>query len=86
MTKEEAIKIIRKYECNKDHYEACEMAIKALEAEDVLDKNTECKKTHCGWLNNGSAVCFNTSKKEFAKLDEHGEAIAKEIIDTEERT
>lgn len=31
MTREEAIKLIRKYECNKDHYEACEMAIKALE-------------------------------------------------------
>lgn len=38
MTKEEAIKLIRKYECNKDHYEACEMAIKALESEDVFDK------------------------------------------------
>ncbi len=47
------------------------------------EKNTDCTKTHCGWLNNGSAVCFNTSKKEFAKLDEHGEAIVKETIDTE---
>lgn len=32
MTREEAIKIIRQYECNSEHYEACEMAIKSLEA------------------------------------------------------
>ena len=33
MTREEtdAIKIIRKYECNKEHYDACEMLIKKLE-------------------------------------------------------
>ena len=35
MTKEDAIKLIRKYECNKEHYEACEMAIKALEGADL---------------------------------------------------
>ena len=52
MTKEEAIKVIRKYECNKEHYESCETAIKALEQEacedgisrqavlDTLDKHT----------------------------------------------
>ena len=33
MTKEDAIKIIRKYECNKEHYDACEMIIKAVEQE-----------------------------------------------------
>ena len=38
MTKEDAIKLIRKYECNKDHYEACEMAIKALEQTNATEK------------------------------------------------
>jgi hypothetical protein len=33
MTREEAIEIIRRYECNTEHYEACEMAIQALEQE-----------------------------------------------------
>ena len=33
MTNDEAIEIIRRYECNSEHYEACEMAIKALSAE-----------------------------------------------------
>ena len=33
MTKERAIEIIRKRECNSEHYEACEMAIQALEQE-----------------------------------------------------
>ena len=31
MTNKEAIDIIRRYECNSEHFEACEMAIKALE-------------------------------------------------------
>lgn len=41
MTREErekAIEIIRKYECNAEHYEACEAIIKASEQESVLDK------------------------------------------------
>lgn len=33
MTREEAIDIIRQYECCKEHYEACEMAIQALSQE-----------------------------------------------------
>jgi len=37
MTREEAIEIIRRYECNSEHYEACEMAIKALEQEPCDD-------------------------------------------------
>jgi len=37
MTKEEAIEIIRRYECNSEHYEACEMAIQALEQEPCDD-------------------------------------------------
>ena len=41
MTKEDAIKLIRKYECNKEHYEACEMAIKTLEQTSALDKARE---------------------------------------------
>lgn len=65
MTKEEAIKVIRKYECNKEHYEACETAIKALEQEacedgisrqavlDTLDKHTYseefCIEHHIDW-------------------------------------
>lgn len=31
MTREEAIELIRRYECNSEHYDACEMAIEALE-------------------------------------------------------
>ena len=48
MTKEEAIKIIRKYECNKEHYEACEMAIKALQAEptQMIDKSNFSKEQY----------------------------------------
>lgn len=37
MTREKAIEIIRRYECNSEHYEACEMAIKALEQEPCDD-------------------------------------------------
>lgn len=29
---DEAKKVIRRFECNSEHYEACEMAIKSLEA------------------------------------------------------
>ena len=38
MTREEAIELIRRYERNSEHYDACEMAIKALEQEPILDK------------------------------------------------
>lgn len=33
MTREQAIEIIRQHECNSEHYEACEMAIKSLKQE-----------------------------------------------------
>ena len=32
MTIENAKKVIRRFECNSEHYEACEMAIVSLEA------------------------------------------------------
>ena len=35
MTDKEAIDIIRRYECNSEHFEACEMAIQALEYDDA---------------------------------------------------
>lgn len=38
MTREQAIKIIRRYECNSEHYEACEMAIKALSRSEKPNK------------------------------------------------
>ena len=47
MTREEAIKIIRHYECNSEHYEACEMAIKALEQEPKIRYCKDCK--HFGY-------------------------------------
>ena len=37
MTIEEAIDIIRQYECCKEHCEACEMAIQALQKENIYD-------------------------------------------------
>ena len=37
MTREEAIDIIRQYECCKEHCEACEMAISALEQQPCED-------------------------------------------------
>ena len=43
MTKEQAIKIIRRYECNSEHYEACEIAIKALEQSSYNSIKTELK-------------------------------------------
>ena len=41
MTREEAIDIIRQYECCKEHYEACEMAIQALEMQPLIEKFQE---------------------------------------------
>ena len=37
-------------------------------------KNTECSKTSCKFVQN-IGECTNTTKKEFAKIDEHGEPI-----------
>lgn len=39
-------------------------------------KNTECPKTSCMYNpNTEDGICTNTTKKEFTKLDEHGEPI-----------
>lgn len=39
-------------------------------------KNTECPKTSCMYSPNAKyGECTNTSKKEFARLDENGESI-----------
>lgn len=39
-------------------------------------KNTECSKTSCKFNPNAELrECTNTSKKEFAKIDEHGKPI-----------
>ena len=39
-------------------------------------KNTECRKTSCKFNPNAEwRECTNTTKKEFAKLDERGEPI-----------
>lgn len=39
-------------------------------------KNTECSKTSCKFNPNAEwRECTNTSKKEFAKIDEHGKPI-----------
>lgn len=69
MTREEAIGIIRKYECCSEHYEACEMAIKALEEPEwetghwtniQIDKHgygsADCSLCGCTVHNNFSAV------------------------------
>ena len=37
-------------------------------------KNTECSKTSCKFVQN-TGECTDTTKKEFAKLDERGEPI-----------
>lgn len=44
-------------------------------------KNTECPKTDCGWLNNGCAICFRTSKAECAAKDEYGKIIEDNMDD-----
>ena len=44
MTREEAIDIIRQYECCKEHCEACEMAIKALSQEPTKEEKALLKK------------------------------------------
>lgn len=47
------------------------------------EKNNECEKSSCGWLKNGSAICFHTRNREFAKLDESGKAIIADVIDVD---
>lgn len=55
MRKEEAIDIIRQYECCNEHTEACEMAIKALKAEPV--KRGKWEESPTGWI--ACSVCGN---------------------------
>lgn len=45
------------------------------------DKNTECSKTHCKYKNSKGAECGNTSKREYAALNENGEPIV--VYDSE---
>ena len=46
-------------------------------------RNQVCSKTHCGWLKNGTAVCFGTSHEEYAALDENGVPIVTGIVKIE---
>ena len=45
------------------------------------EKNTSCKKTSCKYNPNAKwQDCTNTTDKEFAMLDEHGEPIKAPLI------
>lgn len=68
MTREEAIAIIRQYECCNEHIEACEMAIEALEQEPV--KHGEWKYYHYKDINNvyvGVCECTVCKHREYSE-------------------
>ena len=72
MTREEAIEIIRRYECNSEHYEACEMAIRALEQEPKTGHwiDTDEKSAVCSCCNRNNTLYGDFCKWCGAKMVE----------------